>query len=797
MDIDGMTVGETPGYPNLLDPLRNEDDNQRDMMSRPDNRKFSLFSDIFGCGGDTGTFSFSSLCDGRLYSAYLGQQTETPESLQSSEKNLGPTEPFSRPSPHDKPLSLYNEMNEIPYSKNTKPASKRKPTRIRRQNRSCDPCRSAKRACDLPLHPSPSRNLPLSACSMCKLRGRDCTVIWRTNKQSSNTIYTSASPSSDAHHEVEGGPVTVNEQGKYNVPSVTSLNLSIHESSLNSNLMRREACSERLAVYIDVFDIPVSDLLSGGCILPCHSVGVAALTSLGHNSNMAAIIDRTQLSIKDSWNIDSSPHLPASAVPHPEIPSIHHAMMISQKFLNGSPLRLDHNLIFVDPTLREMQIPKRKLEILHMLRGEKAKEMVFTKIAARKSFRLGLSLLLFGTILYPTGTDRSDEFENDSTYAFQEGISRLRMLCSEARIRLVLGEEQPTLKASPGKRFQPTITSPPWASLRTEESGGLLDLIVALEWLVDISQSVAIALFPKRDLVITPSILDHSTNINHPVGDELEFQGMATKVLDETNVSQDMEENKSVTQLLSQCCSDSIIQSALSESGSLVVLLWKLLARLTQATRDIRNGMANFEGTRRIFDTTLMTIGVWRTTFGPLNPITTDRLQRATADLRRSVIFCATDGDLAILIFHKLSCQIERHLAGRLQPSSEHLRERMHQTANYRSLQRLTSAIRLSSLASVIQGSWSRGEAGLKANIEDITAHPHPTMVVQAYELAATGLAEEIRSSVSTSKERNISDLSGALQNCLRGLRGVRRTLVMYPFTERDEEDFGSSPGHQ
>jgi hypothetical protein len=70
-------------------------------------------------------------------------------------------------------------------------------------------------------------------------------------------------------------------------------------------------------------------------------------------------------------------------------------------------------------------------------------------------------------------------------------------------------------------------------------------------------------------------------------------------------------------------------------------------------------------------------------------------------------------------------------------------------------------------------------------------------MVVQAYELAATGLAEEIRSSVSTSKERNISDLSGALQNCLRGLRGVRRTLVMYPFTERDEEDFGSSPGHQ
>jgi hypothetical protein len=64
-------------------------------------------------------------------------------------------------------------------------------------------------------------------------------------------------------------------------------------------------------------------------------------------------------------------------------------------------------------------------------------------------------------------------------------------------------------------------------------------------------------------------------------------------------------------------------------------------------------------------------------------------------------------------------------------------------------------------------------------------------MVVHAYELAATGLAEEIRISVSTVDEKHISDLSIALQNCLRELRGLRRSLVMYPFTDRADEDVG------
>ncbi|KAJ5828158.1 uncharacterized protein N7525_006411 [Penicillium rubens] len=107
-------------------------------------------------------------------------------------------------------------------------------------------------------------------------------------------------------------------------------------------------------------------------------------------------------------------------------------------------------------------------------------------------------------------------------------------------------------------------------------------------------------------------------------------------------------------------------------------------------------------------------------------------------DLRRSAIFCATDGDLAVLLFYGLSCQIERRMAD--QP-----------------------ALQLSSLALTSYGGSSagfQGKVGLKANIEDVRAHPHPTMVVEAYKLAANAFAEEIQNSLPVADTKRISDLN-------------------------------------
>lgn len=62
-------------------------------------------------------------------------------------------------------------------------------------------------------------------------------------------------------------------------------------------------------------------------------------------------------------------------------------------------------------------------------------------------------------------------------------------------------------------------------------------------------------------------------------------------------------------------------------------------------------------------------------------------------------------------------------------------------------------------------------------------------MVVQAYQLAAKGLAQEIQSSVSAVDIEGISVLSAALESCLRELRGLQSALVMYPTTGGSDEN--------
>lgn len=66
-------------------------------------------------------------------------------------------------------------------------------------------------------------------------------------------------------------------------------------------------------------------------------------------------------------------------------------------------------------------------------------------------------------------------------------------------------------------------------------------------------------------------------------------------------------------------------------------------------------------------------------------------------------------------------------------------------------------------------------------------------MVVQAYQLAAKGLAQEIQSSVLAVDIERISDLSAALESCLRELQGLQSALVMYPTTGGNDDSLNSS----
>lgn len=54
----------------------------------------------------------------------------------------------------------------------------------RRQNHSCDQCRSSKKACNLPLRIGISGQKPSTPCATCNARGLECTVAWLASKKS-------------------------------------------------------------------------------------------------------------------------------------------------------------------------------------------------------------------------------------------------------------------------------------------------------------------------------------------------------------------------------------------------------------------------------------------------------------------------------------------------------------------------------------------------------------------------------------------------------------------------------------
>jgi hypothetical protein len=54
----------------------------------------------------------------------------------------------------------------------------------RKQNHSCDQCRAAKRACDLPQDVSINGQKPTNICTTCKRRGIECTVTWLVDRKS-------------------------------------------------------------------------------------------------------------------------------------------------------------------------------------------------------------------------------------------------------------------------------------------------------------------------------------------------------------------------------------------------------------------------------------------------------------------------------------------------------------------------------------------------------------------------------------------------------------------------------------
>ena len=750
MDLGSMEFANLYGYPNNSDVLDAENDDCNDLLGASARQSHLTFSYPFGI------FALPSASDAGLFSTYSGPMADEAEPVQLNNEALDPPDLLRLSqgadmlrSPYTQPDQKAKEMPS-PASQSPTAAGKRRPQRPRRQNRSCDPCRSAKRACDLPPNATLSDNFPSSPCSMCKLRGTVCTVAWRASKQSSHNTKKRApsvkSPFTDHSTDV------INEHTDDDLSPTSPTSLSSRDCTLVCRTMASQTCSQKLAVYIDIFDIPMSKILSEKCMPPCYSLGIAALTPLRHNTQLAARFNQAELSIMNSWEMGPSPRLPTSATSHLFLTASILDLLFQRPDSRSEYVRLISRDIALTETYKWVAIATGSQFMVNENGAEnkekshqqardiayatwrKAKHMVFENIAASKSFRLALSLILFGTILPPTGTDRSRDFEDDAAYALQEGICRLQILCTEARACLQGGDSRSCI-VTPSMGLHPPVQKQRlFQCLSLEAHKNVLELIAAFEWLVEMSQYVAIALFPCRNLLIGPSFNNSNTENTHlkeEITQKLDVKGMDNgqnlKPTDDAIIARVKAVTRPVTVLWTQGCVEQHVHSALLESGSFVVLMWKSLARLTQATQRRTAGHVNYPEINQHFNRMIILIDLWRTTFGTIDYESAMSLQLSTADVRRGVIFCATDGDLAVLLFYELSCHLQSHLADQPLSSGNSLRETLKLTKNYRNSQRLTSAMQISYLASTNHGVSSpgfQGKHGLKANIEDIRAHP-------------------------------------------------------------------------
>lgn len=745
MNVGDMAFANADGYPNNSDMLDAENSDRSDLLGASAGKVDLNFFNSFGI------FALPSAFEASLFSTYpspMADETEPVRLNSEASKSrdlIRVSQGANLLTPSCNQINQKTKPNSSSASQSPAPAGKRRLYRPRRQNRSCDPCRSAKRACDLPPNRHPLEQFTLSPCSMCKVRGTICTVAWRASKQSSYN--TKKLASSTKHHFPHNDTDLANEHTGDDPLHTTP---SRYDCDLVYRTIASQTCYQKLGAYIDIFDIPMSKLLSEKCMPPCYSFGIAALAPLRRNPQLAAGFYQVELCIMKSWEMGPFSRQLTSARSRLFLTASILDLLFQRSDSSSGYVRLSRDIALADTHKwvaiaagSQFSVNENDFQNKEKFRERardiayttwlKAKHMIFDNIAASKSFRLGLSLLLFGTILPPTGTDQSRDYEEDAAYALQKGITRLKILCAEARTYLQDDACSSVITPLVG-RHSPVQKQCLFQCLSQEAHESILELIAAFEWLVEMSQGVATALFPSRGVTVIPTF-DKSNHNKTSFKEELcqnsdvkgADNGQDSIPMDDAIIARVKAAARPVTVLWTQGSAEQPLRIALLESASLVVLMWKILSRLTIATENLSAGQVKHTEIHQNFKQMIMLVDLWRTTFGTIDYFSAMILQQLTADVRRCVIFCAFDGDLAVLLFCELSIRLQSYLSNQSLLSGNSLRERLALNKCYRNCQRITSAMQISYLASANHGVSSpgfQGKFGLKANIEDIRAHP-------------------------------------------------------------------------
>jgi len=434
---------------------------------------------------------------------------------------------------------------------------------------------------------------------------------------------------------------------------------------------------------------------------------------------------------------------------------------------------------------------------------EQGKTAVVQEYRRHRLVSPALSLFLFRIMPPPTPVDRSST--KDAAYAFCEGIRRLQTLCAQARDCFAKTRQPRTpslpmhLRGAKG-RHHPVQTLP--SNVRQM----VLELIGTVDWLASIVNWVVIGISRGQICASPPDVHHQTTNeVHRSIRDGPAIATQNEQELCGRIITRAKAEAQSVSLLWRQGIEDEVVHRAVQQSVFIVVMLWKSLAVLTVAARDVETDEADCEEIGRHYSSISTLIDPWRSTFGKFNKTTALSIQQSGPSLRRSVLFCSNDGDLAVLQFYEVTDQLEMELA--LQPSTpakERLLAALQSTRSHRKEHRLASAVQVSFLASQSQGVSSpgfQGNSGLKAYIQDIAAHPvrvmafssnmfvaltqsplqQPRMTVLALSLAAKTFNDDVYSCLGRMDMKGASDMTVHLEACLRGLQRLRETLVMFP----------------
>ncbi|KIV94098.1 hypothetical protein PV10_05253 [Exophiala mesophila] len=690
-------------------------------------------------------------------------------------------------------------------SSGVKPLARSRP---RRQNHSCDPCRIAKRACDLYEHNVTIRNgKPDASCSTCEVRGLDCTASWLASRQSTQQVKKlarmSCAPSekdrSSTQSSVDEAPLAVEEWFASSGP----------EQELVRQFTGSAATAHQLNIYIDAIDVPLADQLSGGCMPPQFPLGLAVLPRLHGHSKLSPYIYQAQTWVKHCWNTPTSAWSFPGPAPHLFFPvSVLDSMFEQSTNPEHSPRAAARSAMYNEiykwvalATASQFSVygdgnGKQLSQDLASATWHKAKNILFQNISATGSFRQALSLILFGTICPPPTKGDSSALQADADFAHVEGVRRLQSLCAQAAAYLQSGAQVPRWKRRKGMA-KPVEQPHPVHSLAPEVKDDLLELVGALEWLLVTLNSVAIVISQGTLCAIPPEQCAGDKSCLHlPRGHSSETAEATSTValrheesLNDSIVARAQTQEQPVTTLVHGDTTVETMRHVISKSGSLVIPIYKSLASLTMAIQNMQEDESSYDDIHKHLLTVFALVEVWRTTFGKFDGSTTLRVQSSASNVRSLMFSLVGDGDLAVLLLYKLLCRLDDDIR-------EHKSSPAHDllAATIRSMwtsfrdHRVESAIQVSNLASTV----IKGTKTHKTYMPGIACHPYPALVVQAHTLAAEAFTDEIQVCIMNVDTQRAAEMASGLNLCLQGLDGLKCSLSNVPSVNSHDEQTDS-----